>query len=334
MKNNCKKILFFLFRCAAVSAGAIALLLFLNHRYEKVMDRPYADTEKFSFIGTAYDDIQICNVGSSHGEYDFNYGELENGRGYECFNFALSSQTFNYDYAILSMYRENLADDCILFIPVSYFSFNDEVVNDTERENLSTKYYSFLSPEYVPNYDPYVDLVTHRLPILSAGEEITRLFPRLSIKALAAEGEGPSEEEFYQKALSRYQRHMENKEEYFLPERIDDLRRILSFCRENGVTPVVITPPYTSLYTDMVSDSFKQEFTDTIHGVCAEAGASWYDYSEDARFAQDLTLYSDADHLSNDGAAVFMRVIEEEIPEFRDYLARVKPLNDPAAAAE
>lgn len=323
-----KKITSFIIKCAAVSAAAIALLLLLNHRYEKVMDQPYSDTEKFDFIGTSFTDIQICNIGSSHGEYDFTYGDLTDGYGYECFNFALASQTFNYDYAIISMYQEYLADDCIMFIPVSYFSFNNEVTNEADAKNLSTKYYTFLSPKYVPDYDPYVDIVTHRLPILSAGEELKRLFPKLSIKAEAADGE-PSVDEFYQKALSRYQRHMENKEEYFLQERIDNLYQILAFCQENNVTPVLVTPPYTSLYTDMVSDSFKEEFENTIDQICADTGTSYYNYSEDYRFAQNLTLFSDADHLNETGAAAFMYVIRQEIPEFKDFLANTPPAKDP-----
>lgn len=330
--KDMKKLVSFLIKCTAICAGVLALLLLLNHRYEQVMDRPYSDTEKFDFIGTSFTDIQICNVGSSHGEYAFDYTDLMDNRGYECFNFAMSSQTYNYDYAVLANYGEYLADDCILFIPVSYFSFNNEVTNDTETKNLNTKYYTFLSPKYVPDYSLYVDLVTHRLPILSAGEELSRLLPEFSIKALAADGEAPSVDEFYQKALSRYQRHMENKEVYFMEERMEDLRRILDYCKENGITPVLITAPYTSLYSDMAPDSFKQELTAVVESVCASTGANYYDYSEDERFSEDLTLFSDADHLNETGAAIFMKTIEQEIPEFRDFLAKNKPVGVPVAA--
>lgn len=176
-KVNMKKFISFLMKCIAVCGGTIFILFLLNNRYKEVMENPYSDADKFSYMDSDYTDIQICNIGSSHGEYGFNYDVLSKQQGYECFNFAMASQTFNYDYAIMSMYKDHFSDECIMFIPVSYFSFNNEVTNDTERESLSTKYYTFLSPKYIPDYDPYVDIVAHYFPILSAGEDIVKIFP-------------------------------------------------------------------------------------------------------------------------------------------------------------
>lgn len=126
------------------------------------------------------------------------------------------------------------------------------------------------------------------------------------------------------KAQSRYQRHMDNKDEYFLPERIDNLYDILQFCKDNGITAVLITTPYTSYYSDLFSDEFKGEFYQTINTIAGETGVPYYDYSEDERFSGKLEYFSDADHLNKDGAAYFMSVIEEEIPEFREGLERME----------
>ncbi len=365
-------------KCCAVGAATLILLFLLNSRYEQVMSNPYSDTNKFRFMDSTYNNIQICNLGNSHGEYAFNYEKLSKKSGYECFNFAMSSQTYNYDYAILSMYRTHFADDCIMFIPVSYFSFNNEVVNEEEAEFLNAKYYSFLSPRYIPHYSPYVDLVTHRLPILSAGEDIVKILPALSLRAFAAEdtdtaaknpadtegtprnggpsgtgisaGSGgilqtnapskndgasahitgvqssstPADKEFRQKAKDRYRRHMENKEEYFLPERIGNLYDILDFCKGNGITPVLITTPYTAYYYEQAPAEFKEEFSRVITAIAADKGVPYYDYSEDSRFGNHLEYFSDADHLNEKGAGLFMEIIKQEIPEFRDFLSRNK----------
>lgn len=296
------------------------------------MEDPYSDAHKFDYMNSEYTDIQICNIGSSHAEYAFNYDKFSDQYGYNCFNFAMSSQTYNYDYAIMSMYKENFADDCVMFIPVSYFSFNNEVINDTERESLQAKYYTFLSPKYIPDYDPYVDIVTHYFPILSAGEDIIKIFPSLSLKALAAENATatvPSAEEFMEKAQNRYHRHMDNKEEYFLPERIENLYDILRFCKDNGITPVLITTPYTGYYSDLFSAQFKEEFYQTVHTVAQETGTPYYDYSEDERFSEKLEYFADADHLNTDGAKYFMSIIQEEIPELQWMLTEVKPNQQP-----
>lgn len=319
-----KKFLIFIAKTLAVCGAAALILILLNNRYKQVMDNPYSDTHKFEYMDSTFNNIQICNMGSSHGEYGFNYEELTKKQGYECFNFAMASQSYNYDYAVMNMYADHFADHCLMFIPVSYFSFNDEVTNDSERESLSTKYYTFLSPKYIPNYDPYVDIVTYRLPILSAGEDIVKLFPSLSLKVFAAQS-GPSPEEFQQKAASRYSRHMDNKEEYFMEERINNLYDILQFCKDNGITPVLISTPYTSYYSDLFSSEYKEEFYQTVAAIAENTQTPYYDYSEDERFRENLEYFADADHLNTDGSAYFMDIIENEIPEFSQFLQNIQP---------
>lgn len=316
-----KKIILFLSKCLIVCLSALFLLFLLNLRYEQVMDTPYSDADKFRYMDSDYNNIQICNIGSSHGEYAFSYDDLSKNQGYECFNFAMSSQTYNYDYAILSMYRKHFSDPCLMFIPVSYFSFNNEVVDEKEEQFLAAKYYTFLSPRYIPSYDPYIDLVTHRLPVLSAGEDFIKILPHLSLKAYAKETQ--KEAQFREKARNRYHRHMDNKEEYFLPERIGNLYDILAFCKDNNITPVLITTPYTGLYSDLFSDEFKEEFRRTVNAISEKTGVPYYDYSEDERFSNTLDYFSDADHLNTDGSAYFMKIIEKEIPEFREFLQTI-----------
>lgn len=326
-----KRFALFTAKCLIVCSGALLLLLALNYRYTQVRENPYSDADKFHFIKSNYQNIQICNLGSSHGEYAFYYDALMNGRGYECFNFAMSSQTYDYDYAILSMYRQYLSSPCLMFIPVSYFSFNNEVTDEAEEQFLSAKYYTFLSPQYIPDYNPYIDIVTHYLPVLSAGEDIVKILPSLSFKALAAENQTEPasaknpEAEFRQKAQNRYHRHMDGKEEFFLDERIGNLYDILTFCKENGITAVLITTPYTGLYSELFSEEFKNEFSDTIQTIAQNAGISYYDYSEDERFSGNLEYFSDADHLNTEGAALFMDIIEKEVPEFREFLSHTEP---------
>ena len=120
--------------------------------------------------------ISSSPTGSSHGQCAFSWDALANERGYETFNFALTSQSFLYDYSLINMHKDDFSDGSILFIPVSYFSFNEEATDPADQEAISVRYYRILSPRYNPNYSLYKDLVTVRFPILSAGEEIFELF--------------------------------------------------------------------------------------------------------------------------------------------------------------
>lgn len=318
-KNNIFPFLKLLLKCFAFPAAALLTIYLLNIPYQKIDRNKYLDLDKFLMLGNQINEVQVANIGSSHGAYDFVYTDLEN-RGYSCFNYGNVSQTFNYDYAILQEYGNYLAPGSVLFIPVSYFSFNNEVTTDSEAQALSVKYYHCLSPEHMPGYDLFTDIVTTRLPILSAGEDLLELFPSLTLTVFAADT-GTDIEEFQRRAQDRYDRHFAGKEEYFLPEREQELRQILSYCKERDITPVLITTPFSKYYRDLVSDDFLAEFSAHVEAIVSDTGVSYYDYSYDPRFRGNLDYFSDSDHLNEAGAAYFMQILEAEIPELQTVIS-------------
>lgn len=191
------------------------------------------------------------------------------------------------------------------------------------------KYYHCLSPKNIPDYDLYTDIVTTRLPILSAGEDLLKLLPKFSpsLKVFAAEDNPDMHEmdeaavaEFAQRAAMRFDRHFNNKENLFLPEREEQLLSLIDYCKKHELTPVLITTPFSSYYNNPVSEDFLDRFYGTINRIASDTGVSYYDYSHDARFSENLTYFSDSDHLNADGAAYFMEIIAEEVPELREVL--------------
>ena len=343
-------VLKFVLKCILIPAAAVFIIYCLNKPYLGIDFNKHLDITKFTTLEHLYDHVDIGNLGSSHGAYNFDYTELEE-RGYSCFNFANASQSYDYDYAILKEYGDYMAPGSVLFIPVSYFSFNNEVINYSEAQALSIRYYHFLSPKNIPDYDPYVDLVTNRLPILSAGEDILKIFPRLkmSLVVFAAEDGSAADiaadnveadnaeadnvenndskesvtninvEEFAARARERYSRHFDNKEEYFLPERIEELYDIINYCKEHEITPVLITTPFSVYYRELVSEEFLQEFNETVNRIATDTGVSYYDYSNDERFWDNLEYFSDSDHLNETGCDYFMQVLLKEVDELRKF---------------
>ena len=309
----------FILKCILIPAAAVIIILILNEPYREINDQKYMDTVKFTLLKDNPQQIQIANLGSSHGAYDFVYDAITR-RGYSCFNFANTSQSYNYDYAVLTEFGQDLTEDSVLFIPISYFSFNNEVINSTEAEAMSLRYYRFLSPDHIPGYDPYIDIVTNRVPILSAGEDILQLFPKLNtVLTVQAADNGINTEEFIRRAQERYSRHFDNKEELFLPERIEDLRHIIEYCQERRITPVLITTPFSTYYNDLVSQDFMKEFYETIDAVASDTGVNYYDYSHDERFGANLEYFADSDHLNETGAAYFMDIIWDEVDELERF---------------
>ena len=356
-------------------------LFYLDMMYEQKVSTGMSEVNVFNFVPH---NIQLANVGSSHGQCAFSWDALANERGYETFNFALTSQSFLYDYSLINMHKDDFADGSILFIPVSYFSFNEEATDPADQEAISVRYYRILSPQYNPDYSLYKDLVTVRFPVLSAGEEIFELFkppvifPSLSENkkniTYAAEagmadaavsdntadvsgssvenppestsdaagdnaGESDTNEsgttesgtpeeiygaetvaEFEARGLARYQRHFENKEEYFEEDKKQNLIDLITLCKERNITPVLITTPYTVYYNQYVSADFLYEFYSVINEIALEYGVSYYDYSHDERFQTNLKYFGDADHLNPDGAVYFTALLTEEVAELKAYL--------------
>ena len=87
MEKNKKKrrkkydILRFLLKCVCIPAAAVLIILYMNKFYRKIDDGKYMDITKFSTLGIYVSEVQIGNLGSSHGAYDFNYDALTE-RGY------------------------------------------------------------------------------------------------------------------------------------------------------------------------------------------------------------------------------------------------------------
>lgn len=326
MKNKTFGI--FLVKCIAIPTAAVLLLFLLNRPYRKIDSEKYMDMWGLEMLGNQVDNVQLANVGSSHGAYDFVYDTFSE-RGISCFNFGHTSQTYEYDLALLSEYGDHLGKGCVLFIPVSYFSFNNETVNRTEAQALSVKYYHYLSPKNMPDYDLFTDVVTNRLPILSAGEELLKLLPQtpLSLTVYAAE-EAPAlpepddaaVAEFADRAAQRFDRHFNNKEEYFLPEREEQLYAIIGCCKEHELTPVLITTPFSSYYNAPVPEAFLDRFYGTVNRIVSDTGVNYYDYSHDERFSESLIWFSDSDHLNPEGAEYFMGILTQEITELKEIL--------------
>ena len=162
----------FLVKSVLAVCITVFCVFYLDIMYEQKSDNPIAEVNAFNFVPET---IQLANFGSSHGQYAFDWGALKD-RGIKCFNFALPSQSFEYDYALLNMHKDEFAEGSIAFIPISYFSFNSEATSPDDIEAISVRYYRILSPQYNPNYSLYKDIVAIRFPILSAGDKIFDLF--------------------------------------------------------------------------------------------------------------------------------------------------------------
>lgn len=302
----------FLFKILLGTVIVCIIILAMNAVYVEMNKGDRYNTKKFSEIPAR---IQIANIGSSHGENGFAYDDLEE---FHCFNFALSSQRLSYDIRIVENFKENFDDGCVLFIPISYFSlYGKDEVDFADFRSKNKRYYTFLDKQYIKEYNFFDDLCVHRLPVLSAGLDMVRVFLGKSQDVWDEEWSKKIEDEasLLKSAQNASGRHFD-PEEYggeINENEVAALYDIISFCKENDIIPVMITTPYLKEYTELVSDQFYTEFYSKIEEVQERTGTAYFDYAKDVRFQNEWKLFRDADHLNKEGAIYFTNILKKEV---------------------
>lgn len=296
-------------------------LYLLSLGYKRVDKNDYDCVKKFQTIP---EEIEISNLGNSHGLYGYCYDNVSN---YTCFNFGLVSQSLDYDYRLLEQYQGNLADGGIMFISVSYFSlFGMDESEGEDFASLNKRYYKILSAKYIKKYSLKDDLLVDIFPVmgtadnilydLATGEERGRIVMDLWEQNLLE----TSKETIDTDAENTCQRHMANRidsngEWIINKANVDALYGIIALCKEKNITPILITTPYLSEYVDEIKSEFPDffdEFYSFIEVIEKDTGVTYYDYSCDSRFKSEYGLFFSVDHLNRQGALKFTDIVFED----------------------
>lgn len=280
-----------------------------------------ADSYDIARFDTMPEQIQVCNLGSSHGRRALDYSGLDTISG---FNFAFTAQSLDYDYRLLTHYQDRLAPGCLVIIPVSYFSFFGK--DETQLADFASKnerYYNILPRGLIKEYDFLTYLCTVPFPAVGAGTDM--------FKVLQGGSSGAEEDitlitadtiDVAQNARNAYQRHLgaqrrdESGDLLLLEGEVQALYDIIGLCREIGAVPVLLTTPYLAEYTDLVTENapdFLPYFYSILEQVSQDTGTPYYDYAFDPRFRDAYSLFMDADHLNQAGARYFTELFLEEL---------------------
>lgn len=297
----------------------ILITLCVNFAYMKLDKFDSDDTKKFQSIPPF---ITVCNFGSSHGRYGFNYEDVV---GEDCFNFGLVSQSLSYDRRLFDCYEGNIAKGAVLFIPVSYFSFYGGEEQSTDGfEEKNKRYYKILPTSMIKNYDKKTDIYTNYFPSLAT--DASNL-----IKVLLGMSYDPNDEYWSQVSTdidltadveAAYKRHLiknkldESGNRIVNQEELDSLKYIINSCKEKGVIPVLLTMPYLQEYTDEIKKNcpeFFGEFYSLINEISEETGVAYYDYAFDNRFINNYAWFANGDHLNKEGARHFTNILMDEV---------------------
>lgn len=316
--NSCifsfEKMKKFLLKIVCFCMILLILIGILNLHY--INTRPPDYLDKYNNIKT---EIEIANVGSSHGLWGFCYEKLE--EHYNCFNFAMESQSLSYDYQLLEQYKEHLENGGILFVTLSYFSFfwDEEKQSDFEAKN--TRYYRILKSEYIKNYSFMNDICYHYFPVLGSQEGILKILTRKSQgKNIGLENWERTAEELdvWKNAAAAVERHITSNrnsagELMRNPNEVAALYKIINLCEEKNLRVILITTPYLQEYNEQVPADCLENFHAIIREIQRETSVEYYNYANDIRFTDDYQLFMNSDHLNKKGAMKFTSILWEEV---------------------
>lgn len=283
----------------------------LNVWYTKNKGSDYLD--KFDDVEPG---IQVANVGSSHGLWGFCYQDIEIEK--KCFNFAMESQSLSYDYRVLEQYQDKLAENGVMFVVVSYFSFyGEDETAEPDFEAKNTRYYSILSPKYIKNYTLMNDVTSHYMPVLGAQEGIVERLKKNQDKENQPEEiwkRKASDLNIPENAQAAETRHIENRKDssgkmIVNQEEIEALYKLIELCELKNIRVVMVTTPYLREYNELVPDDFLNEFHEIVQTVQVDTEVEYYDYSKDERFVDSEDLFMNSDHLNKEGAIKFMDIL-------------------------
>ncbi|NRA92842.1 MAG: hypothetical protein HRU26_09180 [Psychroserpens sp.] len=257
---------------------------------------------------------EIINLGTSHGA-NIEYGALK-GRSFE-----RAGNTLYYDLQNYIYIKDQLTEDAIVIIPVSYFSFGlDENRSDYEDPDAFVNdYYLYLPSSSIYNYsvkkhiqvylnkvkENYLSVIDERF--FHVPKEKSDSLEMDSILEMHAERRVPSH-----KKMAKYSEPQKNIE--YLSDLVDEVE-------SNGHKPVLLTMPYSRFYNSGFSETWlKTNYYDRINSIIETHNIPYFDYSQDERISNRDPLFSNSDHLNMTGRLLFSNILFEDLKTLQVFI--------------
>lgn len=252
--------------------------------------------------------LQVANFGTGFGYYDFQYS----GLNVNAFNFSLLQQTLEFDYKIMKYYQDKFAKGCKMCLVLPFFIFCADYLPDIEQ--INERYYSILPKDQVQSscctsFEAYTaarkkDMCNEREP------ELTRPLTLAEMEKQTREAL-----ENWKRKLKIYsfqsgilsadvKKSMIKTKEW--------LRKILLFCWEKELEPIVIVPPMSQTLLEAVSKEFRETHYYQVLMEVVDKNTAILDYSKDTKFCQP-ELYGWPGFLVRDEAKSFTRDVLSQI---------------------
>lgn len=271
-------------------------------------------------VKNAPEDITLLNLGNSHERDGLRYEKFYNGTSN---NFALSSQPFYYSYQILVNNCENINDNAVVLIPISYFDwYFDYKGFCLDDKTLNDRYYGMLNPNQMLLFDVDDYFNMGVFPILSAGQSVQNIYndlPEPNIEPIN-ETVVNNVEDIAELKCQAWNRDImaddDNKESVY-QDNLRCVKNIIDYCYEKGYVPVLLVSPVTRTLTETMGEEFIADFDEKNNKlVSLYPDILFLDYSRDEQFCDNLEYFKDSDHLNSIGGDVYTQRVLADLVEY------------------
>lgn len=280
-----------------------------------ILNSMYKNTNYWKSANELYElkyypnNITLLNLGNSHEMWGLRYKKYYNGIAN---NFATSSQPFYYSYQTLVDAEESIEDNAVVIIGISYFDwyYNWEELF-TEIPTFNNRYYSYLKPNQMFNFDLDSWFSCGVFPLLTSNENAKYIFNDIDLPDIepidnntSGNIEGAADYK-YDSWMNDVMCLGEGKDEIYMKNR-KWLLKTIDYCIEKKYTPVLICSPITTQLTSRFSKEFMDDFDRKNQYIKTKyPNILFLDYSRDEEFCNDITLFRDSDHMNSNGGDKF-----------------------------
>jgi len=292
-------------------------LIFFAWAECKLSSMPNEYSKKSYLLEKASTNIEVLILGSSHTAHGVDPFFFH----YCGFNMANHFQSLYYDAKILLRWGHCLPKLKLVIFSASYFSLEVNPDQATCRAVFYSRFYNIPPPvrrlwpelRYFSIFTAYgmrssIDSLLRDLPPEEIADSSTTNTGWMPINHSMPGSDQVVNDE---NGIARVHQHEATMENIYIKLNISYLREAISWCKSNNVKAVFITTPFYKTYTDHINQKRFALMQDSIHKLCSEYSACYFDFSSDARFTEGD--FDDVDHLNSQGARKLSEIVDREV---------------------
>lgn len=294
-----------------LSIAILFILFFLG--YSSYYNRIDDSLKKFNrYDKYATKSVNIVNVGSSHGMLGIKYAD-EKGM-----NLALAAQNYYYDLELLKKYSPKIKKDALIIVPVSIFSFYNRDITSIDKNYIRLLEYNKV--KNISKKDYFLE------KYFSGVFPVSRIWTGMKLLFSNSKNNKNSyiteaERKKWVNKIVKYHLGLNEDRGYSKKNAEADLVNLVEYIKEKKWKFVLITTPFTYIYNDEIDSIDKNAYQERIYNNLNEIREKigefrYLDYSHDKRFSKNLEYFTDSDHLNEEGAKYFTKILLNDIKSF------------------